>query len=150
MRKISGAGPRTSKLSQKSYIRLSITPALASLRLASGASAPKARHSPPTGKVTDPVRGEVEGEHGGATATVEIPDYGQPQAAARLRKKSFSRSLRMSPAARSNWILASASRPARNKKPPLAAGRGAQLSKAAAYAISSMSFRPASEPKAMQ
>jgi hypothetical protein len=48
-----------------------------------------------------------------------------PHAAARLSKNAFSRALRLSAAARSNSSRASASRPARNRKSPLAAGNGA-------------------------
>jgi len=49
----------------------------------------------------------------------------QPQASARARRKAASRALRVSLAAASNWRRASASRPARNRKSPLAAGSGA-------------------------
>ena len=58
-------------------------------------------------------------------ASAEQPRGQPPQAAARASRKAFSRSFRVSAAARSNWILASASRPARNRKSPLAAGNGA-------------------------
>ncbi len=58
-------------------------------------------------------------------ASAEQPRGQPPQAAARPSRKAFSRSFRVSAAARSNWILASASRPARNRKSPLAAGSGA-------------------------
>ena len=49
----------------------------------------------------------------------------QSQASARARRKAFSRALRVSVAAAVNSERASASRPARNRKSPLAAGNGA-------------------------
>jgi hypothetical protein len=47
------------------------------------------------------------------------------QASARARRKALSRTLRVSLAAALNSERASASRPARNRKSPLAAGNGA-------------------------
>ena len=49
----------------------------------------------------------------------------QSQASARARRNALSRALRVSVAAAVNSERASASRPARNRKSPLAAGNGA-------------------------
>ena len=67
----------------------------------------------------------------GPTSAIECPPAVNrtqclpSQASARARRKALSRSLRVSVAAASNSERASASRPARNRKSPLAAGKGA-------------------------
>src|SRR5688572_27731829 len=60
----------------------------------------------------------------GRVAAVRIQCW-PSQASARARRKTLSRTLRVSVAAALNSERASASRPARNRKSPLAAGKGA-------------------------